>query len=557
MLLSLLLACGEEPLEPGTMLTLTLNGGLSEGPGFDLMAELTGQKSLSLWDVRQTLRAANDDDAIGGLLLDVKDAQLGSAALDELADELERFDKPVHALIQTDLIEEPELSATMGADKVWVNPETMWLVNGVQVDVTFLRGVFDKIHVKPEWIMFKEYKSAGEPYQNHEMSDAMREALTDVIGDLQDHLVSSWIERRGIDRAKLEAAMARGIFHGEDAKDAGLVDELGYVDQVRDALMAEAGADEWNAMSLGAYAGRLAKEDKVSGLMPKDDESAEPKIAVVFGEGPIVAASSGDPWDTDAKIYGPKIAADIRDAREDDDVKAIVFRVNSPGGSAVGSDLIWREIELAQEAGKPVVVSMGDLAGSGGYWVSMGADAIVARPGTITGSIGVVFGKFDLSGLYEWAGANVESMAFAPNSDVLSPYRSMSDDQRASIERTIEHLYEHFKAKVADGRGIAIAEMEEKAKGRIWSGKDAVGKGLVDELGGLDTAIALAREKAGVSDDIEVVAWPAPKPLLEQILEGELGVQTPELGAEAQLEALFRDLEEPRIWAIMPDFRLR
>ncbi|MBW2256232.1 MAG: signal peptide peptidase SppA, partial [Deltaproteobacteria bacterium] len=253
--------------------------------------------------------------------------------------------------------------------------------------------------------------------------------------------------------------------------------------------------------------------------------------------------------------------ADIREAAECDDVKAIVFRVNSPGGSAVGSDVIWREIERAQEAGKPVVVSMSSVAGSGGYWIAMGADAIVAHPTTITGSIGVVFGKLNVRGFYEWIGANVESISFAENADLLGPFETMSEEDRAQVRGVMESLYEQFKAKVAEGRGMEPDKVERLAKGRIWSGVDAKAHGLVDELGGLDTAVALAAEKAGLApENVCLVVHPEPKSFFEQVLEGELEATTPNVGVAldpAKVQAILEDLEQPRPWASMPEIRVR
>jgi protease-4 len=466
-------------VESGTMLELKIAGGFSEGPNptADIFAELSPGKLSSIWELRNALRRAADDDAISGLLIEIESVAMGYAAMGELVDELERFKasgKPLHVLVRTDTVGEGAAFIAAAGSKVWATPEAMWMVNGLHADVEFYKGSLDKIHVEPDFIMFKEYKSAGEPYSREEMSEYFREALTDVVGDIQGNYVDELVAMRGMDRGAFMRLFNAGGFTPAQALEVGLVDELGYLDQVREAMLAEAGIEEWEGMSLGKYLKHSAA--------PEVPEGAH-RVALIFGEGPIVA-TGGDAsiFGGGAQIAGPKVAASIREAAEDEDVEAIVFRVNSPGGSAVGSDLIWREIERAQEAGKPVVVSMSTVAGSGGYWVSMGADAIVARPDTITGSIGVVFGKFNVRGLYEWAGAHVDSVSFAENAGIMSPFSTMSESQRALMTDLIGAMYDDFTAKVAEGRGLPVERVRELAKGRIWSGVDALENGLVDRL---------------------------------------------------------------------------
>lgn len=553
-------------VEEGTLLELKLAGGLTEGPSptSQLLAELSPGSVTSLWDVRRALRRAADDDAVAGMLITIEGVAMGSAARGELIEEIQRFresGKPVHALIQADMVTEPELEVGSAASTLWVTPHAMWMVNGLQADVAFYRGTLDKLHVEPDFIMFKEYKSAGEPYSREEMSEYFREAIDDVIGDIQGHLWDGIIARRGVERDAFLSLVQEGAFTPAEAAELGLVDELGYLDQVRDALMAEAGiepgegaeegdAPEWDGMALGKYL-KDSRDDT--------PEGAE-TVALIFGEGPIVATSAQPSlFGGGQQISGPSLAAAFREAVEDEDVAAIVFRVNSPGGSAVGSDLIWREIQRARAAGKPVVVSMSTVAGSGGYWIAMGADAIVARPDTITGSIGVVFGKFNLRGLYEWAGANIESISFAENADIMSPYETLDEAQRATMVAAIGAMYDAFTAKVAEGRGMDQAAVKQIAKGRIWSGTDAVGNGLVDELGGLDAALAIAREKAGVEGEVALEVYPRQKDLFEQLLSGELTLEVPQaVGADpAALEALLEELARPGARVMMPEIRLR
>ncbi|MDF1563276.1 MAG: signal peptide peptidase SppA [Deltaproteobacteria bacterium] len=536
----------------GTVLEIRLDGPLTEGPTKDIFAELSGQKPLSLYSLRQGLRAAAEDDDIAAVLVEVSTPAMGMASLEEVASELDRFreksGKPLHVLLQTDMVYEPHVYLAGAATKSWATPTAFWMLNGLQVDVPFWKGTLEKLHIEPDFIMFKEYKSAGEPYSRSEMSEYFREAITDVAGDLQDLWYERVAARTGVDREKLKALVDQGMQTGEEARALGLFDAYGYLDEVEEELRTVAGTDEYESISIGRY------------LMKVKDKVRGEHIAVIFGEGQIVASRQSGGLFGGGMLHGPVVAAHIREAADEEDVKAIVFRVNSPGGSAVGSDLVWREIERAQKLGKPVVVSMSDVAGSGGYWVSMGADAIVAQPATITGSIGVVFGKFNLRGFYEWIGANVETIKFAENSDIMSEFASLSDEQRARTVSVLDSLYTDFKRKVGEGRSIELPKVEELAKGRIWSGRDAVGKGLVDETGGLETAVQLAAKKAGLGEDVKLKAYPEPKDLWQMIQDGELGasVQAAQpLPDAAAIEAWLRDLEQPRTLALMPDVQVR
>ncbi len=543
----------DEAAAEGTVLELRLGADLAQGPERDPFALLTGESTGSFWALRRGLRRAARDASIAAVLLEVSNVAMDQATLSEVVAELERVEaagKPVHVLLGGDLVGDGEFALASAGTHVWVLPETMWLVNGFSATVTFWRGTLEKLHVEPEVLMFREYKSAGEPYSRREMSPYFREALEDVVGDLQDLYVEGVVTRRGLDRAAFETLMSRGIFTGPEALEAGLVDELGYLDQVREALREVAGTDEYEGLGLSRYL------EGGGGTLELPEDA--PQIALVFGEGPIVASSGSSGLFGDSELFaGPEVAEAIRDAAEDDDVQAIVFRVDSPGGSAVGSDLVWREIQRAREAGKPVVVSMAGVAGSGGYWVAMGADAIVAHPNTITGSIGVVFSKMNVRGFYEWIGANVETIDFAENAGVMSGVSSLTEPQRAALVATLEHLYGRFKAKVAEGRSLELERVEELARGRIWSGRDALENGLVDGLGGLDVALGLARERAGIEGEAQVVLFPEEKDPIEQLIEDLLDVGVPGGLDPATVEAWVEDQRRPRLEARMPAIEVR
>ncbi len=537
-------------LDEPSVLEITVDGGYVEGSVDNPLAELGfSDDGSSLYDLTRALDHAATDENVAAVRLDVRSPLLGFAQQQELAQAVARFresGKPVVAHLQADMVSNGRYYVASTADEVWSTPEALWMIQGLQADVMFFRGVLDKLKIEPDVLMFKEYKSAGEPFQNTEMSDPMREALTAVLGDVQRMWIEGVATRRELTPEEVRGVVDAGVMTPQGAEDAGLVDHFGYADEVSDALEERLGLDDYAKVELGRY------------LETLPEPSSEQRIAVVFGEGPILAAEGddGNPFADTSTIYGPKLARAIRKAAETDRVKAIVLRVNSPGGSAVGSDLVWREIQRAKADGIPVIVSMSSVAGSGGYWISMGADAIVAQPSTITGSIGVVFTKLNVRGFYEWLGATVDSVSFAENSDLMSPYHSLDEEQYAKLESAIGVMYEHFVTKVADGRGMSFDDVEPLAHGRIWSGEDARERKLVDELGGLSAAIALAADKASVdaaSTDIEV--FPKSKTFFERLAEGELGVTTSS-PSPAQVRAWLERLAEPRANVQMPDIRI-
>ena len=542
-------------VDEGTVLEIVVDGAWSDAPVPDNpFAELGfgGGPSNSVWDVRRALREAASDDRIVGAFVTIRTPSMGFATRQVLVKELERFreqgSKPVHVLLASDFVDDNAYYLATGGSKIWATPEAWWMVNGLQADAEFYRGTLDKLEVKPEVIMFKEYKSAGETFRSYEMSEPMREALTAYLTDIFDVWVRDVAARRTMEPARVREAVDRGMLTGPAAVEVGFADELGYRDQVLDAFATEAGVDEVERMGLGKYLQGVEKR-AVSG----------DRVAVIFANGIIVSAPGSDnPFAGSGMIHGPTVAEHIRKAAENDDVKAIVFRVNSPGGSAVGSDLIWRAIEQAQEAGKPVVVSMGDVAASGGYWVSMGSDAILAESGTITGSIGVVFTKLNLEGLWNLAGAQIDSVRLSENAGLTSPFESFTEEQYAQVEATIGSTYQSFVTKVAEGRGKEFGAIEPLAHGRVWSAEDALENGLVDAIGGLDDAIALAAEKADMgTEEPPFEVLPKQKDFFEQLMEGELGnVQQPLPLTRAQLEAWVREVSLPKVQALAPTIRI-
>ena len=392
----------------------------------------------------------------------------------------------------------------------------------------FLRGALGKLGVEYQIGQRHEYKTAANTFTQDHMTDAHRESMGRITESVTEQVIAGVAEGRGLDPAKVRELIDRGPFIGAEAVEAGLVDRLAYRDEVYDEVKQAVGDD-----SLLLYVGRYAK-NLIARKLPHPGEQT---VALVHGTGAIRLGRSGrSPLGGGGAMGSDTICAALRAARRDDNVKAVVFRVDSPGGSYVASDAIWREVVLTRKAGKPIVISMGDLAASGGYMVSMAADAIVAQPGTLTGSIGVFGGKAVIGGLLEKLGVSSETVGEGANAGMFSPTNAFSEAQWARVNAWLDRVYDDFVNKVAEGRGLSRERAHELAKGRVWTGADARERGLVDELGGLEDALALARSKAGLAADAPVRTYPRLSPL-ERLRPAESSEDKSAALAQVRLEA--------------------
>jgi protease-4 len=549
------IAGGAQKIESG-ILEVTIRGPLHEGPPQDpfsqIFASLGGEQAYSLWDFRRALEKAAGDERVRGLRLDILAAP-GWGVADEMLGILDTFrdsGKPIYAYLRGDFAYDGEYYLATAADQVWLAPATGLLVNGLRFEVEFFRGTFEKLHIEPAYLMLEEYKSAGEPFSRTEMSDAFREQLTVLGQDVQERTLQRIASRRQLETEAVQAGVDLGLLTGPEAMARGWVDRLGYDDELEAALSTASKESRYTPIPFGKYVAALEPE-----------KTSADRIALVFGEGPITSSRAPFAFG-ETLIAGDHLAEILEKVTGEDGVKAIVFRVNSPGGSAVGSDHVWQAIERAQRAGIPVVVSMSDVAGSGGYWVAMGADRIVAQPNTITGSIGVVFGKLNLRGLYEWLGANVSDVTLAKNADILSQVEPLEPEHEERIRAWMLQVYDEFQKKVAEGRGIDRERVAELAKGRIWSGSDALELGLIDAVGGLEVALATARELADLPSDAPVTVFPAPRTFFEMLAEGDFATTVEAAYRMSRRSPLglaqeaLGELAEPRPWAIMPRFRI-
>jgi protease-4 len=376
-----------------------------------------------------------------------------------------------------------------------------------------------------------KYKSGVEPYMREGMSDAFRESMTTVLDDLYAQLLNHIAESRdGITVENASDLIDRGPFTAEEALQEKLVDALQYYDELLDTLKT-ASADEdvqvvkpdyerkRKVPDMNSFAGLIQLFNMLNPPQRAQSSTGENQIALIYANGPILP-DVDSLFASMSMITPDTLKEAFEKARTDDSVRAVVLRVDSPGGSALASDLIWREVMLTQRE-KPVVVSMGDVAASGGYYIAMAAGTIVAHPSTLTGSIGVFGGKLNMKGLYNKIGLTKEIITHGQNAALYSDYGGFTPTERERVEKMMKTIYGDFVRKAAAGRGKSFDEIDEIAQGRVWTGKQAKALGLVDELGGLETALSIAKKEAGFAetDEVDLIVLPKQKPFFEQLLE--------------------------------------
>ncbi len=501
----------------GCVLELDLQSAPPESLGFDPLALISlGGKPLTLRQTVDALHRAAEDDRVAGLIARIQLSAAAPGPVQELRDAIAVFGaaKPTLAWAET---YPGTLSYYLASafGEVWMQPSGTVGLIGFATSALFLRSALDKAGIEAQFVARGEYKSAANLFTQDSYTDAHREADTALIGSLHAQVLHAVAESRHLDTATVDALADQAPLLRDAAVSAKLVDRIGFRDEayarIAELTGAPAQADGDDAPPR-LFLSRYAKANSFKPAPPIPGRKTKPTVAVVTLDGPIVSGRGGPqmlPFGN-SSAGGDTIAAALREAVADDDVSAIVLRVNSPGGSVTGSETIWREVVRATEAGKPVIASMGAVAASGGYYVSMAADEIVANAGTITGSIGVVTGKLVSRQLKDKLGVGSDSVRTNANADAWSSNERFTPQQQAHVEAEADLFYADFVQRVADGRGLAVAAVEEVARGRVWTGADARERGLVDELGGLRTAIDRAKVRAGLEPetDVRIVNYP-------------------------------------------------
>lgn len=526
-------------------LYLNLQGEVPEQPPSQLGSFLE-RRPPSLRTLIESLDRAASDPNVAAVMIRVSFLpDSGWGKVQELRDAIGRYrrsGKPAYAHLE--FCGNREYYLATACNKIYAVPTALLNITGLAAEVTFFRGSLDKLGVEAQFEAVGEYKSAPNRFTESGFTQPDREQTEALLDSFYEQYVAAIAAGRGKTPQEVQALVDAGPYDGRRAREAGLVDELLYVDQIEERLK--------NAERLNPAA--YVRAARGFGF------DRRPKFALIYLVGDIVPGEShGGPFG-EGFAGSDTVAAAIRKAREDASIRALVLRVDSPGGSGTASDVIWREVLLARKE-KPVVVSMGDVAASGGYYISMGSDAIVAQPGTLTGSIGVWGGKFSLHGLYDKLGLTREILTRGEHAAIFSEYRPWTEEERARIRAQMVAFYRDFVAKAAEGRKKTYVEMDAVAQGRVWTGAEALRIGLVDRLGGLDAAVAVAKEKAKIRKDQEVslVILPEPKGLLETFMERqEEGL---ELLAPPKLRGLLRwarTLGEGQLLARLPfDLKVR
>jgi protease-4 len=538
--IALYLAFGRAPAVPvNATLVLRVGGDLTEIAPSDVVGLLRGQKAPTVRAIVENLRKAKVDGRISSVLLKPtgfdspywgKVQEIRDAVLD-----FRKSGKPVYAYLENGGDREYYLATA--ADKIFLMPASSLDLSGIATYELFLRGTLDKIGAYPDLHHIGDYKTAVNTFTEKGYTRAHKEMDESLNRDLYEQLVRGIADGRKKGESETRQLLDEGPFLPEDALRAGLVDDVAYEDQVEDKL----------------GAARRAGDDKRSERLRKVDHDAYlqvspsslglnrgPRIAVIYAVGTIASGKSGYSPVNGTVIGSETLIEYIRQARRDSSVRAIVLRIDSPGGSATASDAIWRELMIArnERADRPIVASMSDLAASGGYYIAMPAQVIVAQPSTLTGSIGILGGKVVTGGTYEKLGAHIDSTSIGKHAEMDSPARRYNAEEVAKVKELLQAFYDQFVEKVATSRHTTPEKIDAIAQGRVWTGHQAKQNGLVDALGGLGTAVALAKERAKLpaGGDVELVVYP-PRKSFYEILSDQLGGASDEAAVGAWLSA--------------------
>jgi len=534
-------------------------GPIHEGP--------FSERKISLATVIERLDQAAGDKNIAAVWLRIEDVMVGRGKVNEIRAAIGRIrkaGKPVYAELAS--AETPQYLIASACDEVFMPPPGVLVLPGVRAEVTFYKGLLDKLGIEFDVLQMGKYKGAGEPMTRTNMSQPLRESFEAIVDDLYADLASTIAQDRRMKDYQVKTLIDQGIFTAVAAQRAGLVDQVVYADQFEDLLRKKLKAEQIEVLTkykkkqvdtdFSGLTGFMKLMELLMGGKEKEKAGKDKKVAVVYAVGPIIEGESVTDIFGDGAMGSATLVAALKKAAEDPKVVAIVLRVDSPGGSAVASDLIWRETVRTT---KPVIASMSDVAGSGGYYIAMGADKIFAEPGTITGSIGVVGGKVVLKGLFEKIGVNTEVISRGQMSGSFSATQPFTPEERKALTNLMREIYHQFVSKAAQGRKMEVKKLEELAQGRIYTGRMAKANGLVDELGTLQDAVAAAKQAAGLKpgDEVDIQILPKPKTLFEQLF-GEPSLATdaqsavPELFLPLRRAKSLRRLFQDRVLLWMP-----
>ena len=528
---------GEPSIRDNSVLALRISGSLPDYSPDDPFKKFFGGPDQSLTGLVMQFKKAKVDKRIKAILLDINLSDVGWGKAEEIRDAITDFrssGKPVYAYIEFGLNKEYYIATA--CDKIIMPPPGELFINGLAADVMFFRGSLDKLGIYPDIFQIGKYKSAGDTFTQKQMTDAHREVVNALLDDLFNRYVNVIAQARHKTPDEVRALIDNAPYSANKAKEAGLIDEALYKDDVEKQFKKILGYKETDSFVAVRNADYRDVRPESLGLNKGE------RIAVIYATGDIGSGSSQNSPSGDQSIGSDTVAKALNDAAADKTIKAIVLRVDSPGGSGLASDIIWHAVEAANHK-KPLVVSMSDVAASGGYYISASASKIISQPSTITGSIGVVAGKPVMRGFYDWLGISNEYVLRGKTAGMFRETEKFSDEERAKFEEWIKTTYyQDFVPKVAKGRNKDAQYIDSVGQGRVWTGQQAKDRGLVDDFGGLDKAIDVAKQLAKIPADkgVERVILPYPTTFLQQLLSGSEN-------SNAQLE------QQRAVYAALPE----
>jgi protease-4 len=515
----------EPAVRDKSVLVVELSGELPENAPIDFTLALFEPPVLTFQQVLNNIDKAAVDRRITGIWLKIDSPALGWSKVEELQHKLAEFKKSGKFIYATTVVcNERDYACALPADRIYMPPEGFFEFNGFVAQAMFLKDTLNKFGIEPEVENIGKYKSAGDMLKRNSASDAQREVMNNILDKTVAAFAGMVTRFRKVPQDQVMALLERGLNHPTEAAEHRLIDGILYPDEVEAQLReknGEKGREKLTTISSKSYR-RVSRSDGA--------DAAADQIAVVYAVGTIVRGK-----DAYSPLMGRVMGSDsviesLQKARQNKAVKAVVLRIDSPGGDGIASDLMWRELRLT-DAKKPVIASMSDVAASGGYYIGMGCRRIVAEPSTITGSIGVVNAKFNMKGMYDWLQLRFETVKRGQWADMMDDTRAMTPAEWDRFRAMTRGFYDRFVQKAADSRKSKYEQLEPFAQGRVWLGSEAIQHGLVDELGGLDAALAAAKKEAGIPAGrrVKIVEYPMPKKLLEQILESMAETQMAQL----------------------------
>ncbi len=529
---------GNRPsIRDNSVLALKISGALPDYVPDDPFRRLFGAQPQSLSSLLTQFRKAKADQRISAVMLDIDMSEAGWAKSEEIRGaiaDVRTSGKPVYAYMETGLNKDYYIATA--CDKIFVPPPGELFTIGLAADVMFFRGSLDKLGIYPDIYQIGKYKSAADMFTQKQMTPAHREFINSLLDDLYGRYIDGIAKSRSKTPEDMKALIDNAPYTATQAKEAGLIDGALYRDEVEKELKKRLGYKDSDDLAI-AKAGDYRKISQESLGLNRGE-----RVAVVYAAGDIVSGRSTFGGSGEETIGSDSLVKTINDARDDKSIKAIVLRIDSPGGSGLASDIIWRAIESAKEK-KPVVVSMADVAASGGYYIACNANKIVAEPSTITGSIGVLGGKPVVKGFYDWIGITNEYVLRGKNAGMFRETEKFSDTERQKWEGFLGATYDDFISKVGKGRGKEKTYIDSIGQGRVWTGNQGKERGLVDEYGGLDKAIEIAKQLARIPADqsVQRVIMPKPPSFLEELMNSGDNGDADSASAQAKQQAAILD----------------